>query len=60
VDTLTVHDDNPEELTKAINTLISDEATRKKIISNGQKKVLEQFTTNRFVSELKEKFENCL
>ncbi len=57
VETLIVHDDNPEELTKAIDTLISDEATRQKIISNGQRKVLEQFTTSRFVNEIKEKLQ---
>ncbi len=59
-DTLLVHDDNAEELARAVGTLISDTETRRRIVSNGKRTVLEKFTTTRYVSEMREKLEKCL
>ncbi len=57
VDIICVPDGDLQGLTNAIETLILNPELRKKIVSNGQKKVLEHFTTSCFVNEIKEKLQ---
>ncbi len=55
VDVLCVPDGNLQQLTSAIETLILDPEFRRKIVSSGQRKVLQEFTLERFVGEFREK-----
>jgi glycosyltransferase involved in cell wall biosynthesis len=57
IDTIKVHDDNPEELAKAIKLLLLDDNMRSKIVSNGQRRVVEGFTSVRFANDIKEKLQ---
>ena len=54
VEAMIVHDESPEELTEALNKLISNPELRRNIVLNGQRKVLEEFTSIQFVQRFKE------
>jgi glycosyltransferase involved in cell wall biosynthesis len=57
VDVICVPDGNLQGLSSAIETLILDPEIRRKIVSNGQRKVLQEFTSKRFVSEFRERLQ---
>ena len=57
IDTLKVHDDSSEELANAIKQLLLDGETRKKLVFNGQRRVLDGFTSVRFISEIRDKLQ---
>jgi glycosyltransferase involved in cell wall biosynthesis len=52
IDAICVHADDSKQLADAIGTLILDAETRTRIISNGKRRVLAEFTSSRFVKEL--------
>jgi glycosyltransferase involved in cell wall biosynthesis len=51
-DAICVHEDDSRQLADAIETLILDAQTRTKIISNGKRSVLAEFTSERFVKRM--------
>jgi glycosyltransferase involved in cell wall biosynthesis len=54
VDAICVHESDSEQLADAIEMLILDAETRTKIVSNGKRRVLAEFTSGRFVKEVVE------
>jgi glycosyltransferase involved in cell wall biosynthesis len=55
VEAIHVDENDSEELADAIEKLISDDETRRKIVFNGRRTVLEKLTLTRFIKEVKEK-----
>ena len=54
IDAVCVDESNPQELANAIQTLSNDEV-RRKIVSSGQRTVLTQLTSTRFVKEIRDR-----
>jgi glycosyltransferase involved in cell wall biosynthesis len=52
MDTICIHESDSEQLADAIETLILHAETRNKIISNGKRRVLADFTSDRFVKRV--------
>ncbi len=55
VDVICVDESDPMELSNAIKTLVSDDALRKKIVTNGNRTVVERLSSARFVNEMRAK-----
>jgi glycosyltransferase involved in cell wall biosynthesis len=54
-----VHDDNPQEVATALDSLLLDPRLRQRIVFNGKRKVLKNFTAERYVKEIKEKLQTA-
>lgn len=52
IDAICVHENDAEQLADAIKTLILNAEIRAKIVSNGKRRVLAEFTSGRFVKEV--------
>ncbi len=59
-DVLLVHDESVDEMAKALETLISNADLGRSLVSNGKKKVLDKFTSERYASEMRAKLEEMV